>query len=175
MVVWSTDKPLGHELFHVPGRLKENRRYHRTQVTMISAANYLFRNRDVWQTFIRSRYQTAALEVATLALELLDERPSRQSRTQFSSGWTRPGAEIREQGMVPRTVTGLTRFQTMITPAACHRYATGLNFPTGVTFGARPEPGSIAMPIGGLRLLGLIVRRSVPNLLLCAICAPFAS
>ena len=174
MVVWSTDKPLGHELFHVPETQGESKiPPHASHDDL--GSKLPFRNRDVWQTFIRSRYQTAAFEVATLALDLLDERPSRQSRTQFSFGWTRPAAEIREQGMVPRTVTGMTRFQTMITPAACHRYATGLNFPTGVTFGARPEPGSIAMPIGGLRLLGLIVRRSVPNLLLCAICAPFAS
>ncbi len=47
-------------------RLSENRRYPRTQVTIISAANCRLRNRGARQTRIRSPYQMPRPEVATL-------------------------------------------------------------------------------------------------------------
>src|SRR5689334_3939682 len=47
-------------------RLSENRRYQRTQVTIISAANCRFRNGGFWQNFIRSPYQIRHTEAATL-------------------------------------------------------------------------------------------------------------
>src|SRR5437773_2151610 len=65
-VVWSTDKPRSAISSSTSRRLSENRRYHRTHVTIISAANWRLRNKGARQNPIRSPYQIPRPEVATL-------------------------------------------------------------------------------------------------------------
>src|SRR5882762_8234659 len=65
-VVWSTDKPRSAISSSTSRRLSENRRYHRTQVTIISAANWRLRNKGTRRNPIRSPYQIPSPEVATL-------------------------------------------------------------------------------------------------------------
>jgi hypothetical protein len=66
-------------------RLSENRRYQRTQVTIISAANCRFRNGGFWQNFIRSPYQIRHTEAATLPARP-DQHIFRPRRTDDSRG-----------------------------------------------------------------------------------------
>src|SRR6267378_4270917 len=70
-VVWSTDKPRSAISSSTSRRLSENRRYHRTQVTIISAANWRLRNKGTRRNPIRSPYQIPSLEVATLPADLI--------------------------------------------------------------------------------------------------------
>src|SRR3989442_15918044 len=70
-VVWSTDKPRSAISSSTSRRLSENRRYHRTQVTIISAANWRLRNKGTRRNPIRSPYQIPSLEVATLPFQIM--------------------------------------------------------------------------------------------------------
>src|SRR5882762_4998654 len=90
-VVWSTDKPRSAISSSTSRRLSENRRYHRTQVTIISAANWRLRNKGTRRNPIRSPYQIPSLEVATLPcreiVKLIDEHYDDPAYFRYFSLW----------------------------------------------------------------------------------------
>src|SRR5690242_7999815 len=95
MVVWSTARPRSAMSSSKSRKLRQNRRYHRTQVTITCGSNFRFQNNGGRHDFMASRYQIRSCNTSRREAGLRKE-PSHDWASHAADAFRTAAVMIRE-------------------------------------------------------------------------------